>query len=100
MISLLVDTFLSILPKLWFPILESAANLKRREILNGRKRQSKRIGTKGGDRPGLNPGLQSERPMSYPLDHEDLIQKIAFSSGFELYFCLETRAKLKRLPSK
>ena len=48
----------------------------------------------------LNPDLPGERPMSYPLDHEDLIQKVAFLSGFELYFCLETRAKLETLPSK
>ena len=47
MTSLLVDNFLSILPQLWFPTLESAANLKWREILNGRKRQTKRIGTNG-----------------------------------------------------
>ena len=48
----------------------------------------------------LNPDLQGERSMSYPLDHEKLIQKQAFLSGFNLYFCLETRAKLERLPSK
>ena len=48
----------------------------------------------------LNPDLPGGRPMSYPLDHEDLIQIAACLSGFELYFCLETRAKLKTLPSK
>ena len=56
MISLLKDTFLSIWPKLWFPTLQSAANLKWREILNGRKRQSKRIGKKEEDGPGIQPG--------------------------------------------
>ena len=49
---------------------------------------------------GLNPDLPGERPMSYPLDHKDLIQKVVFLSGFELYFFLETRAKLETLPSK
>ena len=48
----------------------------------------------------LNPDLPGERPMSYPLDHEDLIQKAAYFSGFELYFTLETRAKSETLPSK
>ena len=100
MISLLVDTFLSIQPKLWFPTLESAANLKWWEILNGRKRQSKRIGTKGEDRPGIEPRPPSERPMSYPLDHEELLEEYALLSGFKLYFCLETRAKLETLSSK
>ena len=47
----------------------------------------------------LNPDLPGERPMSYPLDHEELIQKDAFLSGFKLYFCLETRVKLETLPS-
>ena len=35
---------------------------------------------------GLNPGLPGERPMSHPIDQEDLIHKIAFLSGFKLYF--------------
>ena len=48
----------------------------------------------------LNPDLPGERPMSFPLDHEDLIQKDAFLSGFKIYFCLETRAKLEMLPFK
>ncbi len=48
----------------------------------------------------LNPDLSGERPMSYPLDHEDLIQEVAFLSGFELYFSLETRAEPETLPSK
>ena len=48
----------------------------------------------------LNPDLRGERPMSYPLDHEEFIQKDAFLSGFNLYFCLKTRAKLETLPSK
>ena len=56
MISLLVDTCLSVLAKRWFSTLESAANLKWREILNGRKRQTKRIGTKGEERPDIEPG--------------------------------------------
>ena len=56
MISLLVDIFLSIKPKLWFPNLESAANLKWQEMWNGRKSQSKRIDAKGGDRSGIEPG--------------------------------------------
>ena len=47
MISLLVDIYLSILPKLWFLTIESAAILKWRESLNGRKGQSTRMGTKG-----------------------------------------------------
>ena len=58
---------------------------------------------KGRRGQGLNPGLPGERPMSYPIDHEDLIYKVAFLSGFKLYFChffLETRAKLETLPSK
>ena len=55
---------------------------------------------KEGTGQGLNPDLPGERPMSYPLDHEELIQKDAFLSGFKLYFCLETRAKLETLPSK
>ena len=46
----------------------------------------------------LNPDLPGERPMSYPLDQEDLIQRVAFLSGFELYSYLETRAKLETLP--
>ena len=52
------------------------------------------------DRPGIEPDLPGERPMSYPLDHEDLMLKNAFLFGFKLYFCLETRAKLEKLPSK
>ncbi len=36
---------------------------------------------------GLNPDLPGERPMSYPIHHEDLMQNIAFLSGFKLYFC-------------
>ena len=56
MISLLVDIFLSILPKLWFPTLESAAILKWQESLNGRKGQTKRIETKGAKWPGIEPG--------------------------------------------
>ena len=45
----------------------------------------------------MNPDLPGERPMSNPLDHEDLIEETAFLYGFELYFCLETRAKLEKL---
>ena len=55
MISLLVDTYCSILPKLWFLKLESDAILKWRESLNGRYRQSKRMRTKEEDRPGIEP---------------------------------------------
>ena len=63
----------------------------------------KRIKQKERRGQGLNPGLPGERPMSYPIDHEDLIHKVAFLSGFKLYFCqffLETRAKLETLPFK
>ena len=56
MISLLVDIVLSILPKLWFLTLESAAILKWRESLNGRKGQTKRIETKEVEWPGIEPG--------------------------------------------
>ena len=50
----------------------------------------------------LNVDLPGESPMSYPLDHKDLIQKNAFLFGFKLYFCLESKAKanLEKLPSK
>ena len=69
MISLLVDIVLSIFPKLWFLTLESAAILKWLESLNGRKEQSKRIATKEWSGRGLNPDLQDERRMSYPIAH-------------------------------
>ena len=55
---------------------------------------------KDGTGQGLNPDLPGERPKSYPLDHDELIHENAFFSGFKLYFCLETRAKLKTLLSK
>ena len=37
---------------------------------------------KKGTGQGLNLDLPGERPMSYPFDHEDLIQKNAFLSEF------------------
>ena len=49
---------------------------------------------------GLIPDLPGERPMSYPLDHKELLLEDALLSGFKLYFCLETRAKLETLPSR
>ena len=55
---------------------------------------------KDGTGQGLNPDLPGERPMSHPLDHEELIQENAFLSGFKFYFCSEIRAKLETLPSK
>ena len=48
----------------------------------------------------LNPELPGERPMSFPLDHEDLIQKDAFLSGFKLYFCqflLGNQSKIREI---
>ena len=71
MISLLVDIFLSILPKLWFLTLESAAILKWRESLNGRKGQTKRIGTKGVEWLGIEPGT---------VEYDDLLQKLTLLS--------------------
>ena len=37
---------------------------------------------------GLNQDFPGERPKSYPLDHEELIQEDVFLSGFKLYISL------------
>ena len=63
-------------------------------------REEKQKGKRGQE---LNPDLPGERPISYPIHQEDLIQKTAFLFEFNLYFlnvCLENRAKLEILPSK
>ncbi len=52
---------------------------------------------------GLNLNHPGNKPMSYPIHHEDLMQNTAFCldlSFIFVNFCLETRANLETSPSK
>ena len=50
-----------------------------------KQREEEQKERRGGELKPDFPG--KKRPISYPIHHEDLIQKTAFLSLFKAYFC-------------